>query len=94
MSLRPSAIPSQAVAGVQSSASHVPTPAWSEGFRKAGYPEHVVRHLSAMADLTKQGRYDRMTDTLRKLTGEVPMNMRDFVHLHVAEFKPRRPAHS
>ena len=47
-----------------------------------------------MADLTKQGRYDRMTDTLRKLTGEVPMNMRDFVHLHAAEFKPRRPAHS
>jgi hypothetical protein len=35
-----------------------------------------------------------MTDTLRKLTGEAPMNMRDFVKLHAAEFKPRGPAHS
>jgi len=70
------------------------TPAWSEGFRKAGYPEHVVRHLSAMAELTRQGRYDRMTDTLRELTGEAPTNMRDFVTLHAAEFKQPEPAHS
>jgi len=44
--------------------------------------------------LTREGRYDRMTDTMRKLTDEVPMNMRDFVKLHAAEFKQRRPAHS
>jgi len=37
---------------------------------------------------------DRMTDTVRKLTGEAPMNMRDFVKLHAAEFKERGPAHS
>jgi hypothetical protein len=47
-----------------------------------------------MAELTRQGRYDRMTDTLRKLTGEAPTSMRDFVKLHAAEFKPRGPAHS
>ena len=73
---------------------NVPLPAWSEGIRQAKFPEHVVRHLSAMAELTKQGRYDRMTDTFRKLTGEAPMNMRDFVKLHAAEFKQREPAHS
>jgi hypothetical protein len=39
--------------------------------------------------LTRQGRYDRMTDTLCKLTGEAPTNMRDFVKLHAAEFKQR-----
>src|SRR5215468_3107283 len=72
----------------------VPTPAWSENLRQARFPEHLVRHLSAMAELTRQGRYDRMTDTMRKLTDEVPMNMRDFVKLHAAEFKQRRPAHS
>jgi uncharacterized protein YbjT (DUF2867 family) len=65
----------------------VPTAAWSEGLRQARFPEHVVRHLSAMAELMRQGRYDRMTDTLRKLTGEAPTNMRDFVKLHSAEFK-------
>jgi uncharacterized protein YbjT (DUF2867 family) len=72
----------------------VPTPAWTEGLRQARYPEHVVRHLSAMAELTRQGRYDRMTDTLSKLTGEAPMSMRDFVKLHAAEFKQSGPAHS
>jgi uncharacterized protein YbjT (DUF2867 family) len=66
-----------------------PLPAWSEGLSQARLPEHLVRHLSAMAELTKQGRYDRMTDTTHKLTGEAPMNMRDFVKLHAAEFKQR-----
>jgi hypothetical protein len=47
-----------------------------------------------MAELTKQGRCDRMTDTMHKLTGEAPMNMRDFVMLHAAEFKQRGPTHS
>jgi uncharacterized protein YbjT (DUF2867 family) len=72
----------------------VPPPAWSESLRQARLPEHLVRHLSAMADLTRQGRYDRMTDTLRKLTGEAPTTMRDFVNFHAAEFKHREPAHS
>ena len=72
----------------------VPLPAWSEGLRQARFPEHVVSHLSAMVELTRQGRYDRMTDTMRKLTGKPPTSMRDFVKLHAAEFKPREPAHS
>src|SRR6478752_4364786 len=72
----------------------VPLPAWSEGLRQMRFPEHVVRHLSAMAELTKQGRYDRMTDTMYKLIGEAPTNMRDFVKVHAAEFKQREPAHS
>jgi uncharacterized protein YbjT (DUF2867 family) len=67
----------------------VPLPAWSEGLRQMKFPEHVVRHLSAMAELTKQGRYDRMTDVLYKLTGKAPMNMHDFVKLHADEFKQR-----
>lgn len=71
-----------------------PLPAWSEGLPRAKFPEHVVRHLTAIADLARQGRYDRMTDTLRRLTGEAPTNMRDFVKLHAAEFKQLEPAHS
>ena len=47
-----------------------------------------------MTELNKQGRYDRMTDTVLKLTGEVPTNMRDFVKLHAAEFEQRGPVHS
>jgi uncharacterized protein YbjT (DUF2867 family) len=72
----------------------VPLPAWSQSLRQLRLPEHLISHLSAMAELTKQGRYDRMTDTMFKLTGEAPMNMRDFVKLHAADFKQRGPAHS
>ena len=72
----------------------VPLSVWSESLRQARFPDYVVRHLSAMTELTKQGRYDRMTDTLCKLTGEAPTNMRDFVKLHAAEFNQRGPAHS
>ena len=64
----------------------VPLPAWSESLRQARFPEHLVRHLSALAELTRRGRYDRMTDTMRELTGEAPTNMRDFVKRHTAEF--------
>src|ERR1700694_273738 len=72
----------------------VPLAAWSESLRQARLPEHLVSHLSAMAELTRQGRYDRMTDTQCQLTGEAPTNRRDFVKLHAAEFKQRGPAHS
>ena len=72
----------------------VPLPTWSENLRQVRFPEHVVRHLSVMTELHRQGRYDRMTDTMCKLTGETPTSMRDFVKLHAAEFKQRGPAHS
>src|SRR5262249_18823293 len=65
---------------------NVAIPPWSEGLRRMGFPEHVVKHLSTMAKLTRQGRYDRMTATVRTLTGKAPTNMRDFVKLHAAEF--------
>jgi uncharacterized protein YbjT (DUF2867 family) len=69
----------------------VPTSEWSEGLRKARFPDYAVRHLSAMAELTRVGRYDRMTDTMREVTGEAPTNMRDFVKLHAAEFNRPEP---
>jgi hypothetical protein len=39
-----------------------------------------------MAELHAQGRYDRMTDDLFKLTGTTPTGVRDFVKLHASEF--------
>jgi uncharacterized protein YbjT (DUF2867 family) len=64
----------------------VPLSGWSEKLLAAGVPAHVVKHLSAMTELTKQGRYDRMTDDLFRLTGRKPISMYDFVKLHAAEF--------
>ena len=64
----------------------LPVSAWSEKLLAAGVPAHIVKHLSVMTDLNKQGRYDRMTDDLFKLTGQEPISMHDFVKLHAAEF--------
>src|SRR6478736_939898 len=64
----------------------VPLSGWSEKLLGAGVPAHVVKHLSVMTELNKQGRYDRMTDDLFKLTGQKPISMYDFVKLHASEF--------
>jgi uncharacterized protein YbjT (DUF2867 family) len=59
---------------------------WREKLLGAGVPAHTVKHLSVMTELTKQGRYDRMTEDLFKLTGQKPTSMYDFVKMHAAEF--------
>ena len=64
----------------------VPLSGWREKLLGAGVSEHVAKHLSVMTELNKQGRYDRMTDDLFKLTGQQPISMYDFVKLHAAEF--------
>ncbi|MBD1865255.1 MULTISPECIES: NmrA family NAD(P)-binding protein [Trichocoleus] len=64
----------------------VPLSAWVDTLRQLGVPTHLVKHLAVMAELHAQGRYDRMTDDLFKLTGKTPTSMYDFVKLHAAEF--------
>jgi uncharacterized protein YbjT (DUF2867 family) len=66
----------------------VPLSGWIDTLRKFGVPTHLVNHLAVMAELHAQGRYDRMTDDLFKLTGKRPTSMYDFVKLHAAEFTP------
>ncbi len=64
----------------------VPLAAWIEALRGLGVPAHLLRHLAAMAELHAQGRYDRRTDDLFRLTGRTPTSMVDFVRLHAAAF--------
>jgi hypothetical protein len=53
----------------------------------------LLSHLAAMAELHQQGRYDRMTDDLFKLTGQEPTSMRKFVERNAAAFtKPATAA--
>jgi uncharacterized protein YbjT (DUF2867 family) len=68
---------------------NVPVSAWADKLREAGAPTHLVNHLAVMADLHAQGRYDRMTDDLIKLTGKTPTSMHEFVKRHAAEFTRR-----
>jgi uncharacterized protein YbjT (DUF2867 family) len=71
---------------------NVPLSEWTDRLREAGVPTHVVNHLAVMAELHAQGRYDRMTDDLFKLTGKKPTSMHEFVKLHAAEFTRREAA--
>jgi uncharacterized protein YbjT (DUF2867 family) len=64
----------------------VPVAAWTDKLRELGIPEHLRRHLAVMADLHQQGRYDRMTDDLFKLTGQQPISLREFVEHNAAAF--------
>jgi uncharacterized protein YbjT (DUF2867 family) len=68
---------------------NVPLSEWSDKLREFGVPTHLINHLAVMAELHAQGRYDRMTDDLFKLTGRTPTSVHDFVKLHAAEFTRR-----
>lgn len=65
---------------------NVPVEAWADKLRELAVPEHIVHHLTVMAELHVLGRYDRMTDDVFKLTGKAPTNMNEFVKRHAAEF--------
>jgi hypothetical protein len=58
----------------------------TDSLRELGVPAHLISHLKAMAKLHVQGRYDRMTDDLVRLTGKAPTSVYDFVQSHAAEF--------
>ena len=65
---------------------NVPVEAWSQKLRELGAPEYLISHLAVLAELHEQGRFDRMTDDVFKLTGQHPMSMSEFVKEHAAEF--------
>jgi uncharacterized protein YbjT (DUF2867 family) len=64
----------------------VPVAAWQEKLREFGVPAHLLGHLAVMAELHAQGRYDRLTDDVFKLTGQQPMSTAEFVKANAAEF--------
>jgi hypothetical protein len=39
-----------------------------------------------MADLHRAGRYDRMSDDVRTLTGKAPLSLQEFVSKNAARF--------
>ena len=64
----------------------VPVEAWRDGLVKLGLPVHLVNHLATMADLHRAGRYDRMSDDVRMLTGQAPQSFEEFVRKKAAAF--------
>jgi hypothetical protein len=66
---------------------------WWDGLLERGVPVHLVNHLATMADLHRTGRYDRMSDDMRTLTGQGPLSVQEFagrMRRH-APHRPKRP---
>jgi uncharacterized protein YbjT (DUF2867 family) len=64
----------------------IPLESWRAGLLERGLPVHLVNHLATMADLHRAGRYDRMSDDVRTLTGQGPLSVQDFVRKNAAAF--------
>jgi len=45
-------------------------------------PQYVFHHVSAMAKLIAENRYDRLTSDVQKLTGKPSMSVREYVTAH------------
>ena len=64
----------------------VPFDDWAAEVAQIGLPPHVEQHLTTMARLHAQNRYDRATDTVEALTGKPAQSVAEFVAEHADLF--------
>jgi len=64
----------------------VPPQIWESKLQEMKLPAHLVSHLAIMAQLHRDNRYDRMTDTFQQLVGHAPISAADFVRRHATAF--------
>jgi len=67
---------------------NVPPQIWDAKVREAPFSAHLAAHLIAMAQLHRDNRYDRMTDTFQQLVGRAPISAAEFARRHAAAFTP------
>jgi NAD(P)H dehydrogenase (quinone) len=70
--------------------SDIPAEDWERELKKVGSPEHLTRHLVAMGELHRAGRYDRLADGVERVAGRPAISIREFVSLNADEFGGRR----
>jgi uncharacterized protein YbjT (DUF2867 family) len=62
---------------------------WVEhDLRSQGLPDHVLDHLSTMARLHAENRYDRVTGEVEQITGHPATGVREFVESNPGLFTP------
>jgi len=69
----------------------IPVEPWRHALLERRWPVHVVNHLTAMADLHRAGRFDRISDEVLMLTGERPLSVQEFVRKNAATFTTQAP---
>jgi uncharacterized protein YbjT (DUF2867 family) len=67
---------------------NVPPQIWEAKLREAQQPAHLTAHLVTMAQLHRDNRYGRMTDTFQQLVGRAPISAAEFARRHTAAFTP------
>ena len=67
---------------------NVPPQIWEARLQEAKQPAHLVAHLIVMAQLHRDNRYDRMTNTFEQLVGRAPISAAEFALRHAAAFTP------
>jgi uncharacterized protein YbjT (DUF2867 family) len=67
---------------------NVPPQIWEAKLRELQQPAHLVAHLVVMAQLHRDNRYDRMTDSFQQLVGRAPTSAAEFARRHAAAFTP------
>ena len=55
---------------------------WQSNLTNIGLEPHVLQHISTMAKLHREDRYNRSTDQVQQLTGHPPQSVEDFVRAH------------
>jgi NAD(P)H dehydrogenase (quinone) len=63
---------------------------WERQLKRAGLPEHLIKHLVTMGELHRAGRYDRLADGVQHVTGRPATSVREFVSVSTDEFGGRR----
>jgi hypothetical protein len=59
-----------------------------DGLQEAQQPAHLTAHRITMAQLHRDNRYSRMTDTFQQLVGRAPISAAEFARRHAATFTP------
>jgi NAD(P)H dehydrogenase (quinone) len=57
-----------------------------EELMPVGLPQYVFDHVSTMAKLHAENRYDRLTSDVQKLTGKPSMSVQEYVAVHPEVF--------
>jgi uncharacterized protein YbjT (DUF2867 family) len=63
----------------------VPSGPWRDELRRRGVPEHLADHLATMAKLHAEGRYDRLTSDVERITGHPATTSAEFASRHASE---------
>jgi uncharacterized protein YbjT (DUF2867 family) len=68
----------------------VPLDDWvRDTLESVGLPGHVAQHIATMARLHREGRYDRATDDVEKITGQPAQGVAEYIGAHPELFPPR-----